>query len=597
MINADCRHAGPAAFLFIVLATVPLSAEVVALWDFDYDTVDDVWADNHGALQGTPYFTAGRPGAGRALELTGHERVEIAHEWNFDASEALTVAVWIQVRSFNRPWQAIITKGNSAWRIQRNSTTNAVEFACSGLNIPRGTQWGNLFGTRNVNDGQWHHIAGVYDGKKMYLYVDGTLDVSQDASGRIAQNDRPVFLGDNCEESERYFKGLLDDVIVCNHALDANGVRELYRRGPTALLPVTRMDQLVAQAEQALTTAHGTDALETLRRAISAHELWQRDGKNKPTYRDRFLSPDLYFLLARAQEAAGRSASEVAAAYVQAVQRVPYRTRHVADALVWLSTHLPPDEYGRVVREFAGHSLVLSYDVQHTAQRFLEVGDWSACECFLNAVFATTDFRGRPTSACLPAVRAGLADNDSWMQKFSEYCQTRRDFTRLLFHPQEKLAQECIDQGDYPRAAQVYRDIVARCRPKQDRAFYDYQACECLFRANQFDDALQALRAFLRQYHSDDPRHVSRALMLKGRCHINMGTIDEAVDAFLDLVVAYPHSDLAAEASFLMGYCLMLQGKFEEAGEALNLVVQDHPASEYVGRANQYLDRIKTMTR
>jgi tetratricopeptide (TPR) repeat protein len=597
MTNTDRGVAGPAVLLFIALTALPLSAEVVALWDFDYDTVDDAWADNYGTIQGTPYFAAGRPGAGRALELTGHERVEIAHEWNFDISEALTVAAWIQVRSFNRPWQAIITKGNSAWRIQRNSATNTVEFACSGLSIPHGTRWGNLFGTRNVNDGQWHHIAGVYDGKQMYLYVDGTLDVSQDASGRIGRNDRPVFLGDNCEESERYFKGLLDDVVICNHALDANGVRELYHRGPTALLPVTRMDQLVAQAEQALTTPSGADVLETLGAKISAHELWLRDGKDKPTYRDRFLSPDLYFLLARTREAARRPAPEIAAACVQAVQRVPYRTRHVADALVWLSGHLPPDEYGRVVREFAGHSLVLSYDVQHTAQRFREAGDWSACERFLNALFAATDFRNQPTCACLPAVRAALADDESWAQKLSEYCRSRRDFTRLLFQPQEKLAQEWIDRGDYLKAAEVYRDIVAQCRPEQDRAFYDYQACECTFRANRFDNAVQALNAFLRRYHSDDPRHISRALMLKGRCHINRGAIDEAVDAFLDLVVTYPRSDLAAEASFLMGYCLMLQGKFEDAGEALHLVVREHPASEYAGRARQYLERINTMTR
>jgi tetratricopeptide (TPR) repeat protein len=357
------------------------------------------------------------------------------------------------------------------------------------------------------------------------------------------------------------------------------------------------MDALVAQAEQAVTSVKEKDALETLGSKISAHELWQRDGKNKPTYRDRFLSPDLYFMLARVKEAAGRPAPEIAAAYTQAVQRVPYRTRHVADALVWLAMHLPADEYGRVVREFAGHSLVLSYDVQHAARRFQEAGDWPACERFLNALFAATDFRGQSTSACLPAVRAGLAGDESWTQKFSEYCLTRRDFTRLLFHPQEKLAQECIDQGDYPKAARVYRDIVAHCRPEQDRALYEYQACECTFRANQFDKTAQALDAFLHGYRSDDPRYVSRALMLKGRCHINMGAIDEAVDAFLDLVVTYPRSELAAEASFLMGYCLMLQGNFDDAGEALHLVVQDHPASEYAGRAHQYLERIKTMTR
>ena len=40
-------------------------------------------------------------------------------------------------------------------------------------------------GTRNVKDGQWHHVAGIYDGTNMFIYVDGTLDASQPATGLI----------------------------------------------------------------------------------------------------------------------------------------------------------------------------------------------------------------------------------------------------------------------------------------------------------------------------------------------------------------------------------------------------------------------------
>jgi tetratricopeptide (TPR) repeat protein len=597
MARMNRRSVWFAALLFIAVAGVPLRGDVVALWDFDYDDISDAWADNHGVVRGTAYFAPGRSGAGRALELTGRGYGEIANKSHFDITGPMTVAAWIQVHSFDRQWQIIIAKGNTSWRFGRNSTTNAVEFACYGLEIPGGTIWGNLFGTRNVNDRQWHHVAGVYDGKKMYLYVDGTLDVSQLASGRIALTDKPVYIGENSEDGDRRFKGLLDDVLVCSHALDPNGIKELYTRGPASILPKTRMDQLVEEIEQVAATSPPKDAADTIRQKIVAYEQWRDNTSDRLAYRERYISPDVYFLLAQAQEAAGRPAAEVAATYGQVVREVPYRARHVADALVWLATHLPADEYGSTVREFARQSLVLSHDVHHAARRFQERGDWAAFERFLEAFFSGEDFQGESTGACLPAVWTGLRQDESWAQRFLQYCQSKRALTPFLFRPQEKLAQEYISQGNYPKAVEVYREIASRCGPEQDRARYEYQAAECAFYGNEFDSALQDLNAFIRAHRSDDYLLVSQAVMLKGRCHINLGAVDEAVDTFFDLLIEYPQTALAPEANFLMGYCLILQGRYDDAREALNLVVRDYPQSTYAAKASLYLTRLQSMTK
>ena len=34
----------------------------------------------------------------------------------------------------------------------------------------------DFYGTISVNDGEWHHIAAVYDGTDKLIYVDGVLD-------------------------------------------------------------------------------------------------------------------------------------------------------------------------------------------------------------------------------------------------------------------------------------------------------------------------------------------------------------------------------------------------------------------------------------
>ena len=53
----------------------------------------------------------------------------------------------------------------------------------------------------------------------MYLIIDGELDSSQSASGRIDSNNAPVYIGNNAERNARFWNGLIDDVRVYNYAL------------------------------------------------------------------------------------------------------------------------------------------------------------------------------------------------------------------------------------------------------------------------------------------------------------------------------------------------------------------------------------------
>jgi beta-galactosidase len=139
----------------------------------------------------------------------------------------VTVAAWIKVNQFDKPWQAIVTKGDSAWRIQRNNEENTLEFACSGLDVANGSEYGSLFGVKEIGPGQWHHVAGVYDGAKMCLYVDGVLDASQEASGTIRTNDTLVQIGANNDMRDRFWNGSIDDVRLYNYALDATQIAKL----------------------------------------------------------------------------------------------------------------------------------------------------------------------------------------------------------------------------------------------------------------------------------------------------------------------------------------------------------------------------------
>ncbi|MFC1603410.1 sugar-binding protein [Planctomycetota bacterium] len=219
-----------------ILGTAEL-AGLVGWWKLDETSGRDV-ADASGngnigkILNGEPRWQTSGGKIGGALLFDGKgDWVHVANESNFDFTGEVTVAAWIKVNRFDKEWQTIVAKGDSAWRIQRNQNTEALEFACTGLQVPDGNPYGGMYGNKAVNDGKWHHIAGMYDGEKMYIYIDGIVDVSQPASGAIATNDHPVFIGENVEMTGRFWNGLIDDVRVYNYALSEGQITALYNEG------------------------------------------------------------------------------------------------------------------------------------------------------------------------------------------------------------------------------------------------------------------------------------------------------------------------------------------------------------------------------
>lgn len=197
------------------------------------ETVGDALASDYARVYGTPQWDPVGGKIDGALRFDGvDDYIDVQNESPFDMTVAMSVAAWIKVAAFDRDFQAIVTKGDNAWRLQRWSNTNRIEFACTGLT--HDSPHGSLFGNINVNDGQWRHVAGVYDGTRIYLYVDGNLDVSEATSGFIALNNQRVMIGKNAEKSNRLWNGWIDDVRVYNRGLSEAEVRSIMSGGSTS---------------------------------------------------------------------------------------------------------------------------------------------------------------------------------------------------------------------------------------------------------------------------------------------------------------------------------------------------------------------------
>jgi Concanavalin A-like lectin/glucanases superfamily len=80
----------------------------------------------------------------------------------------------------------------------------------------------------------WHHLAGVYDGRAIKLYIDGELAGSQSASGRIVRPGVPLTVGQLGGGGGR-FDGTIADVRISAGARTAEWIRTTYEtlRDPT----------------------------------------------------------------------------------------------------------------------------------------------------------------------------------------------------------------------------------------------------------------------------------------------------------------------------------------------------------------------------
>ena len=165
----------------------------------------------------------GHRGSGLSFDgSTGHLTVQNAPSLNL-GMRSFTVACWVNMRSVPNDWTAIVTKGDDAWRLSTANKERRFHFAVSSFASAND----HVNAMKEVGANEWHHVAAVYTGDVMRLYLDGALDATQPHSGAVGQDSFDVLIGENAQEKGRAFDGLIDDVRIYNCALPESGIKAL----------------------------------------------------------------------------------------------------------------------------------------------------------------------------------------------------------------------------------------------------------------------------------------------------------------------------------------------------------------------------------
>ena len=208
------------------------TGRMVAWWKLDENSgriaADSSGNNCVGTLNGNPQWQPSGGKLGGAIEFDGDgDYVKIGNESIFDFTNEITVAAWVNITTIPEMWTALVTKGNSAWRLSTYRDERKFHFAVTGYGL------GSAFihGEKEVGKGEWHHVCGTYDGAYIRLYIDGVEDpasrVNVAYSGRITSNDFDVCIGKNSERPGRYWHGLIDDVRIYSYALSQQEIKKI----------------------------------------------------------------------------------------------------------------------------------------------------------------------------------------------------------------------------------------------------------------------------------------------------------------------------------------------------------------------------------
>ena len=222
-----CRKLMFLACLIFVLGlflTSAAQADLVGWWRLDDGSgttaADSSGNGNDGTIQGDPQWVAGKVGG--ALEFDGDgDYVDCGNDAVFDITEEITLSVWINANDIlNGEHNCWLGKGDNTYAIKHQSGNNLEFFVYDG-------SWHATNYTTDIAslNGDWHHMAGTFDGTELKFYLDGEMVLSSAFSGTIGTATHSVTIGENSQATGRFFDGMLDDARIYNEALSQDQIQ------------------------------------------------------------------------------------------------------------------------------------------------------------------------------------------------------------------------------------------------------------------------------------------------------------------------------------------------------------------------------------
>ncbi|MFI2433848.1 LamG domain-containing protein [Streptomyces sp. NPDC018693] len=208
-----------------LLAAGQLTTGLAGHWPLDGSGADGSGLGRPVTLGSGASWTTLR--AGGELSLDGTSGAYAATASALDTTAPFTVSAWVRLAADANPanmYTAVSQDGATASRFLLQYDDTVGRWAFKVRSADQSVKISAL-STSAVTMGRWTHLAGVWDGSRVHLYVDGALEGSADATLSWAATQ-----GFNIGRARwdgayvNRFKGSIDDVRAYDRALNADEI-------------------------------------------------------------------------------------------------------------------------------------------------------------------------------------------------------------------------------------------------------------------------------------------------------------------------------------------------------------------------------------
>ncbi|MCX5745060.1 MAG: hypothetical protein NT062_21445, partial [Proteobacteria bacterium] len=185
-------------------------------------TTSDATGKGHTLVPAIP-MTPVVGGVGKVTQFDGTQVLTVPTESDFDFTTQMSASVWFRTAGFSGDWQALVTKGDNAWRLHRGGGSQHLTFSTSYNGIIH-----DNFDGPDLALNTWHHVGISYENKTKLLVFDGGARTSS-WNGPINTTNATVLIGENSEATGRRWIGQLDEVRIAATARTAAWFAMEYR--------------------------------------------------------------------------------------------------------------------------------------------------------------------------------------------------------------------------------------------------------------------------------------------------------------------------------------------------------------------------------
>ena len=210
-------------------ALEPDDKAIVGVWLLDGDYEDSSGNDNKGKETGDFKFEKGK--FGKAVFAKGGGNIDVKDSDSLlSVKKEMTIAAWFRVDADSDTGP----RKNGAYLLEDQSSSEPVKH---GFSFRIWTTQGitpGFYGQTELEQKKWYHVAGTYDGKNVEMYVDGKPESKEGALDADGADWKPQWGGDihpgstlQLKFGSEPFTGGIDEIVICNRALDADEIGQL----------------------------------------------------------------------------------------------------------------------------------------------------------------------------------------------------------------------------------------------------------------------------------------------------------------------------------------------------------------------------------